>query len=264
MLGALLSTLPLAALVATIGWRRALGGVGILTLALAALCMIVVRDRPSGVAAPRATTLRVVLAGALEVLRNPHTWPPFLAFFCLYSAAGNLMLWIVPCLRDVYALDARPAAFYAMATSLALLVAGPFTGWLRIACSAGARLLYAVLSSLQVVLWTVFVLTLGALPLAGLYALLFAMGLAGGLVRARVADRTRGESTAPRWRRRRRGELRRVPGGRPHAGTAGRRARRALDRGPGRRRPPLSSARPTAPALPSARRSWPGPPCSAC
>jgi MFS family permease len=128
---------------------------------------------------PRATTLRVVLAGALEVLRNPHTWPPFLAFFCLYSAAGNLMLWIVPCLRDVYALDARPAAFCAMATSLALLVAGPFTGWLSDRVLGRRKAVYAVLSSLQVVLWTVFVLTLGALPLAGLYALLFAMGLAG-------------------------------------------------------------------------------------
>jgi MFS family permease len=179
MLSALLSTLPLATLVTTIGWRRALGGVGILTLALAALCGLVLRDRPSGVAAPRATTLRVVLAGALEVLRNPHTWPPFLAFFCLYSAAGNLMLWIVPCLRDVYALDARPAAFCAMATSLALLVAGPFTGWLSDRVLGRRKAVYAVLSSLQVVLWTVFVLTLGALPLAGLYALLFAMGLAG-------------------------------------------------------------------------------------
>jgi len=179
MLGALLSTLPLAAMVATIGWRRALGGVGMVTLALAVLCVVVVRDRPSGVAAPSATTLRVVLVGTLDVLRNPHTWPPFLAFFCLYSAAGNLMLWIVPCLRDVYALDARPAAFYAMATSLALLVAGPLTGWVSDRVLGRRKALYAVLSSLQVVLWTAFVLTLGALPLAGLYTLLFAMGLAG-------------------------------------------------------------------------------------
>jgi nitrate/nitrite transporter NarK len=179
MLGALLSTLPLAAVVATIGWRRALTGVGIVTLALAVLCVVVVRDRPSGVAAPSALTLRAVLTGTLDVLRNPHTWPPFLAFFCLYSAAGNLMLWIVPYLRDVYALGARPAAFYAMATSLALLVAGPLTGWISDRVLGRRKALYAVLSSLQVVLWTAFVLTLGALPLAGLYALLFAMGLAG-------------------------------------------------------------------------------------
>ena len=179
MLGALLSTLPLAAVVATIGWRRALTGVGIVTLVLAVLCVVVVRDRPSGVAAPSALTLRAVLSGTLDVLRNPHTWPPFLAFFCLYSAAGNLMLWIVPYLRDVYALGARPAAFYAMATSLALLVAGPLTGWISDRVLGRRKALYAVLSSLQVVLWTAFFLTLGALPLAGLYALLFAMGLAG-------------------------------------------------------------------------------------
>jgi MFS family permease len=89
------------------------------------------------------------------------------------------MLWIVPCLRDVYALPARPAAFYAMATSLAVLVAGPLTGWLSDRVLRRRKALYAVLSSVQVVLWTVFVLTLGALPLAGLYALLFAMGVGG-------------------------------------------------------------------------------------
>src|SRR5262245_44037852 len=154
MLGALLSTLPLATLVATIGWRRALGGVGIVTLVLAVACVVVVRDRPSGTAAPSTLTLRAVLAGTLDVLRNPHTWPPFLAFFCLYSAAGNLMLWIVPYLRDVYTLGARPAAFYAMATSLALLVAGPLTGWVSDRVLGRRKALYAVLSSLQVVLWT--------------------------------------------------------------------------------------------------------------
>lgn len=67
LLGALLSTLPLAALVATIGWRRALGGVGLFTLGLAVLCVMVVRDRPAGVAAPSAVPLRAVLAGTLEV-----------------------------------------------------------------------------------------------------------------------------------------------------------------------------------------------------
>src|SRR4030095_10351646 len=42
------------------------------------------------------------------------------------------------------------------------------------------KALYAALASAQLLLWTFFVLTLGALPLTGLYVLLFAMGLAGG------------------------------------------------------------------------------------
>jgi MFS family permease len=180
VLGALTSTLPLAALVSVMGWRGAFAAVGLVTLAGAALCALALRDQPPGTAAAaRAGSLREVLAGTLQVLRNPHTWPPFLAFFCFYSVAGNQMLWMVPYLRDVYGLALRPAAFYATATSLALLVAAPFIGF------ASDRLLgrrKAPLLSLAIVqgaLWCVFVATLGTLPLPLFYALLFAMGLAG-------------------------------------------------------------------------------------
>src|SRR5690349_19153390 len=121
VLGALVSTLPLAALVAAVGWRGAFAGVGLVTLAFAALGALGMRDRPPGAAADAAARLRDVLAGAGRVLRNPHTWPPFLAFFCFYSVVGNQMLWMVPYLRDVYGLGLRPAAFYATATSVALL-----------------------------------------------------------------------------------------------------------------------------------------------
>ena len=31
------------------------------------------------------------MTGLGRVLRNPHTWPPFLAFFFLYSATNNLI-----------------------------------------------------------------------------------------------------------------------------------------------------------------------------
>src|SRR5690349_14989579 len=76
VLGALVSTLPLAALVAAVGWRGAFAGVGLVTLAFAALGALGMRDRPPGAAADAAARLRDVLAGAGRVLRNPHTWPP--------------------------------------------------------------------------------------------------------------------------------------------------------------------------------------------
>ena len=179
VLGALVSTLPLAALVALVGWRGAFWGVGLVTLAGAALCALGVRDRPPGAgAAARGDTPRVV-AGALRVLRNPHTWPPFLAVFCFYSVAGNQMLWMVPFLRDVYGLPLGSAAFYATATSLALLVAAPCIGFASDRLLGRRKALLLALASAQAALWLVFVATLGALPLPVFYALLFAMGLAG-------------------------------------------------------------------------------------
>jgi sugar phosphate permease len=181
ILGALVSTLPLAALVERVGWRGAFWGVGLVTLAATAACLLVVRDRPTGpVGAAPAPDLGSVLGAMARVLGNPHTWPPFLAFFCLYTVAGNQMLWMVPYLRDVYGLGLSQAAFYAMATSLALLVSGPLTGFVSDRVVGRRKAVCLALSCAQLALWLVFVGTLGALSLAAVHGLLFVLGLAGG------------------------------------------------------------------------------------
>lgn len=176
LFGSLLATLPLAGLVAHTGWRAAFWLVGLLTLAAAAACALVVRDRPEPAPLPR---FGAVVRGTRRVLANRHTWPPFLAFFFLYAASGNLWLWIVPYLRDVYGLSTPRAAAYATAPSLALLAAGPLTGYLSDRVLHRRRLPYAALNAALLAGWLVLVGTLGALPLAGVYALFLAMGLVG-------------------------------------------------------------------------------------
>lgn len=181
VLGSLVATAPLAWLVALVTWRGALWVVGLATLVGAALCAAFVRDRPEagGSAAARVPSLRAVLAGMRVVLANPHTWPPFLAFFFLYAAMGNLMLWIVPYLRDVYGLRTGDAALYASATATALLFTGPLTGMVSDRIRR-RKLPYTLLALGQLTLWVVFVATLGALSLGGVYVLLFLLGVAGG------------------------------------------------------------------------------------
>jgi MFS family permease len=156
--------------------------VGVVTLGGALLCLALVRDRPSphGAPGPPAPAWGDVLVGLGRVLGNRHTWPPFLAFLFLYSATNNLFFWAVPCLRDVYGLGMTDAALYATAPSVALLLAGPLTGFLSDRVLRRRRLPYAVLTAAQFGTWVVFVLTLGRLPLWGVYALFFGMGLVGG------------------------------------------------------------------------------------
>ena len=182
VLGSLVGTYPLAGLVALTGWRGAFSLIGTGTLALSLLCAIVVRDRPRGSheAVAPLPTLSEVVVGMFDVLGNRYTWPPFLTFFCLYAGMGNMMLWLVPYLRDVYSLSTTGAALYATATSLALLVSGPLTGFLSDRVLKRRKLPYAVLTGCSLALWVLFVVTLGALPLQALYALFFAMGLVGG------------------------------------------------------------------------------------
>jgi MFS family permease len=182
VLGSLAGTYPLAALVAAIGWRGAFWVLGLLAVALSALCVVVVRDRPGHSVGHAAPTPRWadVFAGMAHVMKNPHTWPPFLAFFFFYAAMGNLMLWAVPFLRDTYGLGTPRAALYAMSTSLALLVSSPITGYVSDHVLKRRKLPYVVLATASCAIWIVFVATLGALPLWGVYAVLFALGLAGG------------------------------------------------------------------------------------
>jgi sugar phosphate permease len=182
VLGALVGSAPLAALAASVSWRGALVIIGTVTVAAAVLCAAAVRDQPAGAhhASPHAATLRVVLAGTLQVLRNPHTWPPFLCFFFLYAAMGNFFLWSVPFLRDVYGLPLTTAALYASLPSVALLVSAPLTGYLSDRVLHRRKLPYTVLAAGQFLVWLTFVLTLGTLPLTGLCLLFLLLGVMGG------------------------------------------------------------------------------------
>jgi MFS family permease len=179
-LGGLLATVPLAALVGALGWRRTFVLVGLLTLAGAGACLAWVRDHPGagGLPAP-AAGLRSVLAGAGRVLANPHTWPPFLALLCLVGASSNLGLWVVPYLRDVYGLTTTEAALYATGSTLATLVSAPAIGWLSDKVLRRRRQPYVVLTVALLGLWVVFLATLGRLTLGGAYLLFVAMGTAG-------------------------------------------------------------------------------------
>jgi sugar phosphate permease len=181
VLGSLLATAPFAALVSAATWRGALWIVGLTTVGCAALCWRAVRDHPDDLAAGghSGRSLRSVLEGTRVVLRNRHTWPPFLTFFCLYSATANLMLWLVPYLRDVYGLSTTHAALYATAGPLALLGSAPLTGFLSDRVLQRRKSPYVALTSCSVLIWGVFLSTLGSLPLAGLYAVLFVQGVFG-------------------------------------------------------------------------------------
>ena len=170
----------------------------------------------------------------IRVLRNRHTWPPFLAFFFAYAAMGNQMLWIVPYLRDVYGLGTTRAALYASASALAMLVSGPLTGYLSDRVVRRRKPPYIALTAASLVIWIAFVATLGALPLAGVFALLFAMGLAGGafvltwpLGREVNPPSLSGIAVAV-------ANLGGFLGRRAHAGPAGRGARRAAGLAPWR------------------------------
>lgn len=128
-LGSVLAGAPLSALAQATGWRGVFLAVGVVSLVLAGLCWLIVRDRPEAApGAPAAVKFdRSVLFGSLlSVIRNRDTWPAILvntgtcgAFF---TFAG---LWTVPYLMQVQGMP-RPVA----ATHLSLWFGGFAVGCL--------------------------------------------------------------------------------------------------------------------------------------
>jgi sugar phosphate permease len=181
LLGGLVGSAPLAVLVHAVSWRGALLVVGAISLVAAVLCALIVRDRPSPARSGGAgePTRREVLHGALQVLRNRYTWPPFLCFFFMYAALGNFFLWSVPFLRDVYGLTTTRAALCASLPSIALLGSAPLTGYVSDRVLRRRKLPYVTLALAQFLVWLGLVVSLGSLSLPAVCVLFFLMGVVG-------------------------------------------------------------------------------------
>ncbi len=114
-LGSVLAGAPLSYMAQTTGWRGVFIGVGILSLALAGLCWLLVRDRVQQESASTNTGPRVdrttVLTGLLNVLKNRHTWP---AALVNSGIAGSFFafagLWATPYLTQVHSYSRALAA----------------------------------------------------------------------------------------------------------------------------------------------------------
>jgi sugar phosphate permease len=138
-LGSVLAAAPLSALLTVFAWRTVFIGIGFLSLALAALGFLIVRNRPEdlGFTAPNVHT--ETQSGALHsnwlknlgsVVSVLRLWPGFWVQFGMIGGLYSFMgLWGIPYLRDVHGLDRSYAANH-MTTMLLCFAAGAlFFGW---------------------------------------------------------------------------------------------------------------------------------------
>jgi MFS family permease len=108
-IGTLLSTAPLAFMVAQFGWRTSFLMVGAFTVAITLLVLVVVRDDPPGVrTAPRRESLRESLAGLMEAIRTPSIVRLFVMQLSIYSSFVLVVgLWGGPYLTHIYGYDLK-------------------------------------------------------------------------------------------------------------------------------------------------------------
>jgi predicted MFS family arabinose efflux permease len=106
-IGALLSSTPLASTTQLLGWRFTSVALGLVAIAAGFLFLLVVRDRPPGATAVRASGHYMdALAGVRTVLNTPDLMRLLAMFMTGYAALVTVqVLWTGPYLHDVHGLD---------------------------------------------------------------------------------------------------------------------------------------------------------------
>ena len=139
-LGSVLAAGPLALVLTTFAWRTVFIGIGCISLTLALIGYVLVRNRPEdlGFDAPNSYTTgatenplsRSWLQNLKSVVMIARLWPGFWIQFGMVGALYSFMgLWGVPYLRDVHGLGREAAADHLTVMLLSFAVGSLFFGW---------------------------------------------------------------------------------------------------------------------------------------
>jgi MFS family permease len=187
-IGALISSAPLAWASNVMGWRMTLITVGGVTLLLAVLVHVFVRNRPSDRGLPPVRMDHGekqagigLMKGLGMVISSFRFWPVAVWAFCVVGisfAVGGL--WAGPYLMQVYGLS-KPAAGGVLSTfALALIVGSPLLSWL--ANQFGRKPVLTGCSVLLLLVCSLMVWFVDRMPVPVLYVLFFCFFLTGGSV----------------------------------------------------------------------------------
>jgi sugar phosphate permease len=191
--GALAAASPLALAVEAFGWRPTFIVIGAVTLALAVLAVLIVRDRPEAMGLPPvnpgarrpAASLREVVVSIPAVVGNRRTWPPVLAAAGVYATLVTFQgLWGLPYLTQVHHLERVRAATLISLLAIGFGIGSPLVGWISDRWLGLRRVPMAVFAAVYAASWLPLVLPAGPrLPVVLLAALFLVMGFSSaGLV----------------------------------------------------------------------------------
>lgn len=181
--GSLASAGPLAWASTWVGWRMVFAVIAAVTLVLAALVWVVVRDRPEQLGMTRHWGTFVerdkvaLLEGVRMVLGCRHFWPLASWFFFLcaifFSFGG---LWGGPYLQQVYGLDRSGSGNLLSMLSVGMIFGSPFLTWLSSKVFRARKPVMVLCSFLSMLLTLPLVFWTGSLPLPLLAVICFGFG----------------------------------------------------------------------------------------
>ena len=185
--GAIIASTPFAWLIQHTGWRPPFLFIAGITLFLALLSWIYIRDLPPGYSPVRGVEKKPSAGSKtfLEVLRNPFFWT-LVALFFTYSSSFQTFqgLWGYPFLIDVFHFTKLEASNLLMLIALGVILGGPVLSYLADRTFARRKeSLLSVCIGIQVLIWGGIVFYGKSLNFFSLGIFFFVLGstLAGSL-----------------------------------------------------------------------------------
>jgi sugar phosphate permease len=183
--GSLSAATPLALLSTSIGWRLSFVAVGVITLLLAILVWLFVRDRPADLGWPSPSEPQGpsppadgLLAGMKKVLTCPRFWPIAIWFFfdcAVFFSFGGL--WGGPYLMQVYGCTKAEAGQILSMLAIGMIVGSPMLSFLSNRIFQGRKPVLMVSGFVLVCLTALLAFATEDLPVAGLYLLCLGLGV---------------------------------------------------------------------------------------
>jgi MFS family permease len=196
-IGQLVATVPLTAILHRFGWTAAFGGAAVLTLVIALVAVLVVRDRPvppSDVANPAivaeqlvteeaaATRPEPVWTALRSAIAQPGTRYAFLIHFVLMGQFVALTaLWGDPWLTKAQGQSAGTASTVLMACVVAYTVSIFGSGHLATRTPRTKQRVVEVAVLAVLLAWVALICSPGRLPLAAIIVLFVIMGAGSGI-----------------------------------------------------------------------------------
>ncbi|WP_026478972.1 MFS transporter [Alkaliphilus transvaalensis] len=188
-MGGIMAQTPLALMVAYFTWRNTFAAIGVISIIIAILCYIIVRNSPQEMGLPTIDEIEgtvkktpvaerpPLMKSLIQALSNPYTWPGFFTFAGFFGAHVSLTgTWGNSYLVDVYGLAPEVAPNYLMVSVLGLAIGSIVVG--KVSDSMKLRKLPMIIfGGIYVLCWAILVFMGGGKPPIGiLYPLLFVLG----------------------------------------------------------------------------------------
>ncbi|THE65322.1 MFS transporter [Salinadaptatus halalkaliphilus] len=185
--GGILATTPLAVVVDAIGWRSAIGWLGIVGLVVAVLIFVLVRDAPEAAGLERidnvpdqpTLTTSELRANLGAVLGDRWIWVVSIMLFCTTGVNLTMFgLWGVPYVVQTYDVSVTFASAFTLLGGLGLVVGPPAVG--RLSDRLGRRVELMVAGAVGFVVCFGSIAVVGDPPLPVVGAAFFGAGILVG------------------------------------------------------------------------------------